>query len=71
MERTAERGEGGATADEEEIEMEALESQKELDSLMQEMNTMFDKTENDGHPRYKEKYDYKYKYNMFEVAGSP
>lgn len=56
-------------ADESEIEAEALQSQQELDALFQEMNSMFDATPG-SKPRYKEKYDYKYKYNMFEVAGS-
>jgi len=85
--RAEERPPAPASPDEDsdggELEQEALESQKALDLLMAEMNEVFTDTSptrpssstsklaGSGHKNYKDKYDYKYKYNMFEVAGSP
>jgi len=73
MERQAARDDEppAGMSDEAEIEAEALQSQQELDALFKQMNSDFDNIGNmDAQPRYKEKYDYKYKYNMFEVSGS-
>jgi len=55
--------------DEAAIEAEALESQEELDHLFSDMMSMFDRRGSPhNRPRYREKYDYKYRYNQFEVA---
>jgi len=65
---------GGEDSDGGEIELEALESQRKLDELFQEMHEVLSPgaspTKHHHANRYKDKYDYKYKYNMFEVAGT-